>query len=92
MKNWAWIKPIWRQYLDYMGNLVTGDLGTAWRTSNPVTFDLKSRFPATIELSTYSLIIAIIWSVGLGVWAAVKDQGVVSRGADVVSAAGGINS
>ena len=81
-------RPIWEQYVDYMGNLDTGDLGTAWRTSNPVTFDLKSRFPATIELSTYSLIFAIIWSIGLGVWAAVKDQGIVSRGADVVSAAG----
>lgn len=81
-------RPMWEQYLNYMSNLMKGDLGTAWRTSNPVLEDLSSRFPATIELSTLSLIIAIIWAVSLGIWAGVRDQSFVSRFADVVSAAG----
>jgi peptide/nickel transport system permease protein len=71
-----------------MGNLISGDLGTAWRTSNPVWVDLKSRLPATIELSTYSLIFAVLWGLSLGIWAAVKDQSYVSRLGDVISAAG----
>lgn len=81
-------RPVWEQYLSYMGNLLQGDLGTAWRTSNPVWTDLKVRFPATIELSTLSLILAILWAVTLGVWSAVKKQDLLGRLADLVSAAG----
>jgi peptide/nickel transport system permease protein len=81
-------RPLWEQYFTYLGNLIQGDLGTAWRTSNPVMEDLSSRLPATIELSTLSLIVAVMWAVSLGVWAGVRDQSVVSRFADVVSAAG----
>jgi peptide/nickel transport system permease protein len=81
-------QPLWQQYLNYMGNLLQGDLGTAWRTSNPVLVDLSSRFPATIELSTLSLIVAVIWAVGLGVWAGVREQSLVGRSADIISAAG----
>ena len=41
-----------------------------------------------MELSTYSLLIAIFWSVILGVWSAVKSKSFVSKAADVVTAAG----
>jgi peptide/nickel transport system permease protein len=81
-------RPLWQQYLDYMANLVRGDLGVAWRTSNPVLEDLRIRFPATIELSTLSLLVGIAWAVGLGVWSAVSRRSPVGRIADVVSAAG----
>ena len=81
-------RPIWEQYLTYMGNLLQGDLGTAWRTNNPVWIDLRVRFPATIELSTLSLIVAVLWAVVLGVWSAVHKNGLVGRLADMISAAG----
>jgi peptide/nickel transport system permease protein len=81
-------EPLWRQYLNYMGNLLRGDLGTAWRTSNPVWVDLSTRFPATIELSTLSLILAVIWAIGLGVLSAVRKPSAVGYIADAVSAAG----
>ena len=81
-------RPIPEQYINYIGQVIKGDLGTAWRTSYPVTHDLKFRFPATMELSTYSLLIAIFWSVILGVWSAVKSKSFVSKAADVVTAAG----
>lgn len=81
-------RPLHEQYFTYMGNLLQGDLGTAWRTSNPVVEDLKVRFPATIELSTYSLLVAVLWGVGLGVLAAVRRGSAVDHVADGISAAG----
>lgn len=81
-------RPLWQQYVKYVGDLLRGDLGTSWRTSSPVVADLRVRFPATFELSTLSLIVAIVWSVGLGIWSAVRKGSLVSRVADLVSAAG----
>jgi len=81
-------QPLWKQYIDYMGNLVQGDLGVSWRTSNPVLVDMSTRFPATIELSTLSLLVGISWAVGLGVLSAAYPKSIVRRIADAVSAAG----
>jgi peptide/nickel transport system permease protein len=81
-------RPLWQQYLSYMWDLLHGDLGVAWRTSNPVLVDLKTRFPATIELSTLSLLLGVTWAVSLGVVSAVRPKGLLRRASDVVSAAG----
>lgn len=65
-------KPLYVQYGIYLRDVLQGDLGYAYRTRNPVMDDIKQRFPATLELTTLSLLLAITVGIPLGVQAAVK--------------------
>jgi len=65
-------RPIWEQYLAYLNNVLHGDLGTSWRTGRPVSTELMEHFPASFELVTFSLFLAILIGVPLGVLAAVR--------------------
>ena len=65
-------KPITEQYLKYMGNLLTGNLGTSIFSQIPIADDLKRRFPATLELSITAMLFAVMIGVPLGVLAAVR--------------------
>lgn len=69
--KWGLDKPIWEQYFIYMGNLLQGDLGTSIRTGRPVLEELGQYFPATLELSIFAMIIAIVLGVSFGVLSAV---------------------
>ncbi|KHD85274.1 ABC transporter permease [Heyndrickxia ginsengihumi] len=65
-------QPIWIQYFQYVGNLLSGDLGTSIRTHQPVLDDLMTYFPATLELAIAAFFIAIIIGIPLGVLSALK--------------------
>ena len=67
------------QYGLYVWRAAHGDLGTSWRSANPVAEDLTRRLPATLELITISLILAVMIAIPLGVWAARKPGGVLDR-------------
>lgn len=68
--RWGLDRPLPEQYLVYVGNLVTGDLGTSFRTKRPVTQDLSERLPATLELVIAAMIVGVFGGVTLGVVAA----------------------
>ena len=63
--------PLWQQYVHYVQNVLTGDLGDSFVTSQPVVTDLTLRFPATFELTAYAMLLAVIVAVPLGIVAAV---------------------
>ncbi|MFM2482130.1 ABC transporter permease [Celerinatantimonas sp. YJH-8] len=63
--------PLYQQFIHYLNELVHGDLGTSIRTGQPVLTDLKTFFPATLELAFSALLIAIFIGVPLGVISAV---------------------
>lgn len=65
-------QPLPVQLLTYVGNLLHGDMGTSTATGHSVLQDLLQRLPATAELSLYSLVLAILISIPLGVAAAVN--------------------
>jgi peptide/nickel transport system permease protein len=75
-------EPLYVQFGIYVHNLLQGDLGTSWQTTRPVLEDLILRFPATLELVTLSLLLAIVVGVSLGVFAARRPNGWVARVAD----------
>lgn len=62
--------PIYVQLWEYFKQLMTGDLGFAWHTGHSVIDDFISRFPATIELTLFSIILALIVAIPLGILAA----------------------
>lgn len=76
-------QPLYIQFVIYVANLLHGDLGTSWQTTRPVLEDLTQRFPATLELVTYSLLLAILIGVTLGVSAARNPNGPIARIGDL---------
>jgi ABC-type dipeptide/oligopeptide/nickel transport system permease component len=75
-------QPIPVQFVIYVKALLHGDLGTSWQTTKPVLEDLIQRFPATVELVTFGLLMAIVIGVPLGVASAVNPKGWTARVAD----------
>jgi peptide/nickel transport system permease protein len=65
-------RPLPLQYLDYLGGLLRGDLGTSVRSRRPVLHEVLDRLPATAELALAGLTIAVLVGVSLGVAAALK--------------------
>ena len=64
-------KPIYVQYLRYLGQLAQGDLGTSIMTAQPVIEDIRRFFPATLELATVATLLGIFIGIPMGVLAAV---------------------
>jgi peptide/nickel transport system permease protein len=59
-------KPLPQRFLDYADRLLHGDLQESLRTRNPVTTDLASFAPATLELALIAAAIAAALGIGLG--------------------------
>ncbi|MGX1881053.1 ABC transporter permease [Streptomyces sp. NPDC055287] len=59
-------KPGWQQYLTYMGNVFTGDFGTAFN-GQEVTELMASAFPVTIRLTIVAIVFEIVIGISLGV-------------------------
>jgi ABC-type dipeptide/oligopeptide/nickel transport system permease component len=72
-------KPVTVQFLIYLQKLMSGDLGTSWQTTQPVLSDLRTRFPATLELVTYGLLLALCIGIPLGVLSAVRKNGMIGK-------------
>ena len=62
--------------------MLQGDLGTSWQTTLPVTTDLAQRFPATLELVTLGLLLALLIGIPLGVAGAQFKRGALRKAAD----------
>lgn len=71
-RRWGLDQPIYVQYLRFLANIASGDLGMSFRYSDPVLDLIGQRLPATIELATASLLIALVFGIPLGVWAGAK--------------------
>lgn len=65
-------QPVWKQFLDYVGNLLQGDFGTSLATNEKVLTEFFALFPATIELSLFAMLFATMIGIPAGAVAAVK--------------------
>ena len=63
-------RPIWVQYFEYLGQILTGNFGTAITDKQPVIDILVRYGGATLELAFYALIVAFIVGIPLGMVAA----------------------
>lgn len=81
-------QPLYVQFWIYLKHLLHGDLGRSVMTSHPVTQDIAHFFPATLELATVAIIIAIIIGVPLGVIAAARQDSRFDHVVRVISLAG----
>jgi peptide/nickel transport system permease protein len=66
---WGLDKPIYQAYFIWLGNVVRGDMGLAFsRNNKPVIELIFERMPATLMLSTTSLVLAYVISIPIGLW------------------------
>jgi ABC-type dipeptide/oligopeptide/nickel transport system permease component len=59
-------EPIPTQFLNYLGDLASGDLGDSIRQGRPVAEILVERLPLTLELAFFALLFAVVGGIGLG--------------------------
>lgn len=83
-------QPLIVQYAKYLGGLLHGDLGISFLTRRPVTVDLATYLPATLELTGISLVVGALLGVGLGVLSALR-RGTVLDGASRFIAIAGLS-
>lgn len=72
-------QPVWVQYARYVERIAVGDFGTSMRTSQPVMQDIQQRFPATLELIVYAVLLSVLIALPLGVYTAIKSRGLLNR-------------
>jgi ABC-type dipeptide/oligopeptide/nickel transport system permease component len=60
------------QYFGYMAGLLRGDLGRSIYSRIPVAESLAVRFPATVELTLFAMLFAVVIGIPAGVWAALR--------------------
>jgi peptide/nickel transport system permease protein len=59
--------PLPMQYLNYLGNLLKGDMGTSISTRIPVSEEILFRLPATVELAVVAMILVLLVAIPLGI-------------------------
>ncbi len=72
-------KPVWTQYLNFVGNVAQGDFGLSLKQGTPVIGLLKEKMPATLELAFSASIIATLAGIPLGVFVALKKNSVAAK-------------
>src|SRR5213082_1326853 len=53
-------KPLWTQYVTYLGRVAHGDLGRSFQTNEAVTAQIRDRYPATMELAFGAMFVALL--------------------------------
>jgi ABC-type dipeptide/oligopeptide/nickel transport system permease component len=72
-------RPLHEQYVIYVGNVLQGDFGRSWRTSQTVLQDIKQRLPATLELVLAAGLLSVLLGIPIGVYTAVNRRGIADK-------------
>jgi len=81
-------KPIWIQYLDWLRQIFSGDLGKSYRYDLPAWEIIRPLVPVTVELAALSMIVAVVLGVPTGVISAVRQDTPLDYVLRVLSLAG----
>jgi peptide/nickel transport system permease protein len=81
-------KPLIVQFGHYVVDLSRGNLGTSLTTGQPVAAELRTRLPASAELTLLGLIVSIVIAVPLGILAATRPNSLIDHGCRIVATAG----
>ena len=81
-------KPIWQQFLSWMGGIVRLDFGTSMWTGAPITEEIRLRFVLSLQLAIMATIVAVALAIPLGVIAALRQDTWVDYAVRILSIAG----
>jgi peptide/nickel transport system permease protein len=87
-ENMGLDKPIFVQYGLFLKDALRGDLGDSIVTGRPVTTELLTRLPATLELTAFAMLIAILVGVPVGVISAVRQYSLLDKSTSVLALTG----
>lgn len=79
VKKYGLDRPVYVQYLDWIGRAVRGDLGWSRTAQRPVLEAILYYFPATLELALWSIFPIVLGGVWLGVRAAVNHNKIIDH-------------
>ena len=68
-------KPLINQYIEYLNQLIHGNLGISLNTQEPVKVIISKALPASLELAIFSILIASIVGYLIGFLGAIKPEG-----------------
>ena len=72
-------RPLFEQYFIFIGHAATGDLGRSFAFNVPAIGLILERMPATLELATAAMLIAVLLGIPLGLWAGLKPRSAAGR-------------
>lgn len=72
-------KPLWMQYLVFIGHAVQGNFGNSFLTGEPAMRLILERMPATLELACVAMLMSVLIGVPLGILAGLRPNAVGSR-------------
>ena len=81
-------KPLYIQFVRYVEDLAHGDLGNSLTTGQPVGQEIKTRLPASAELTLLGLIVSVLIAVPLGILAATRPNSLIDHSCRVIATAG----
>ncbi len=87
-KNFGLDLPIYEQYLQWIGGVLTGDFGESMRTGKEVLPDILDRFAITFELTILAAIISWIIAIPMGILAGIKRNSKTDFSVRVISLLG----
>lgn len=87
-RNWGLDRPLPQQFANYMGGLLTGDLGLSMANRQPILPQLLRAMPYTLDLTIAGSIIGLLFGIPLGVFTARRRNSSVDYVGRIVSLAG----
>ena len=81
-------RPLPQQFVSYIKGLAAGDLGTSLSTGQPVLRDIRTRLPASAELTLAGLLLATVIAIPLGIAAALRQDSWIDHACRVLATAG----
>ena len=78
-------KPLWQQYLIWLKNILTGNLGTSYIKEVPISYLLQLYAFNTLKLMFFAQIIAVLIAVPLGIISAVKQDSIIDNASRFIS-------
>ena len=81
-------KPMIQQFRRYVADLAHGNLGSSLTTGQPVVAELRTRLPASAELTLFGLLLSVAIAVPLGILAATRPNSLLDHACRIISTAG----
>ena len=81
-------QPVFERYVNWLGDVLTGNLGSSFASDQPVTSILSERLPVTFELLGYAFVVSLGLTVPVALLAARRPNGIVDRLSMMVSMVG----
>lgn len=81
--------PVWKQYGNYLGGVITGDLGPSYKYEGRSVNDIISdAFPISAQLGLLSLMVAVVGGIAAGAISAMRPNGIVDYAVTILSTIG----